>query len=174
MWRSFRHANYSLHWASLFQWPLLATFGQSFPVVTSDPAAINRAALSAKLKAASDSLSISDGQLILDDSRMKLSFRAANFAEPDVAFDFIVDPKAVGTIKGQGDEKARAGILVPIIVSGTFSAPKFRPDIKRIIRQQVDKGVLDSEPAKKIFEKKEMKKFEEPAKQLLKDLIKKP
>ena len=29
--------------------------------------------------------------------------------------DFLVDPKAVGTIKGQGDEKARAGVLVPII-----------------------------------------------------------
>ncbi len=29
--------------------------------------------------------------------------------------DFLFDPKAVGTIKGQGDEKARAGVLVPII-----------------------------------------------------------
>ena len=70
---------------------LLAAFGQPFPIVTSDPAAINRAALSANLKAASDSLSISDGQLILDDSRMKLAFRAANFAKPDIAFDLAVD-----------------------------------------------------------------------------------
>ncbi|MBT8366413.1 MAG: AsmA family protein, partial [Deltaproteobacteria bacterium] len=88
--------------------------------------------------------------------------------------DFLVDPKAVGTIKGQGDEKARTGVLVPIIVSGTFVAPKFRPDIKRIITQQIDKGILESEPAKKILEKDEVKKFEEPAKRLLKDLLKKP
>jgi AsmA protein len=88
--------------------------------------------------------------------------------------DFYIDPKAVATIKGQGDEKTRSGILVPIIVSGTFTELKFRPDIKRIITQQVDQGILESEPAKKLFEKKEMKKFEEPAKQLLKDLLKKP
>jgi AsmA protein len=88
--------------------------------------------------------------------------------------DFLVDPKAVGTIKGQGDEKARRGIMVPIIVSGTFDAPKFRPDLKRIITQQIDQGILESEPAKKIFEKKEVKKFEEPAKRILKDLLKKP
>ena len=88
--------------------------------------------------------------------------------------DFLVDPKAVGTIKGQGDEKTRSGLMVPIIVSGTFAAPKFRPDIKRIITQQVDQGILESEPAKKIFEKKEIKKFEEPAKQILKDIFKKP
>ncbi|MBW2431746.1 MAG: AsmA family protein [Deltaproteobacteria bacterium] len=88
--------------------------------------------------------------------------------------DFLVDPKAVGTIKGQGDEKARTGVMVPIIVSGTFVAPKFRPDIKRIITQQIDKGILESEPAKKILEKDEVKKIEEPAKRLLKDLLKKP
>jgi AsmA protein len=88
--------------------------------------------------------------------------------------DFLIDPKAVATIKGQGDEKARGGILVPIIVSGTFVAPKFRPDIKRIITQQIDKGILESEPAKKILEKDEVKKFEEPAKKILKDLLKKP
>jgi len=72
------------------------------------------------------------------------------------------------------DEKARPGVLVPIIVSGTFVAPKFRPDIKRIITQQIDKGILESEPAKKILEKDEVKKIEEPAKRLLKDLLKKP
>ncbi|UCD81971.1 MAG: AsmA family protein, partial [Desulfobacterales bacterium] len=88
--------------------------------------------------------------------------------------DFYVDPKAVATIKGQGDAKARSGILVPIIVSGTFAEPQLRPDIKRIITQQVDKGILESAPAKKIFEKEEVKKFEEPAKGLLKDLLKKP
>jgi len=88
--------------------------------------------------------------------------------------DFRVDPKAVASIKGQGDEKARAGLLVPIIVSGTFDAPQLRPDIKRIITQQIDKGVLESEPAKKILEKDEVKKFEEPAKGFLKELLKKP
>jgi len=88
--------------------------------------------------------------------------------------DFRVDPKAVATIKGQGDVTARSGIMVPIIVSGTFASPKFRPDLKGMITQQIDKGVLESEPAKKVFESEKMKKFEEPAKGLLKDLLKKP
>ncbi len=88
--------------------------------------------------------------------------------------DFRVDPKAVATIKGQGDKTARSGIMVPVIVSGTFASPKFRPDLKSMITQQIDKGVLESEPAKKLFENKKMKKFEEPAKGLLKDLLKKP
>jgi AsmA protein len=88
--------------------------------------------------------------------------------------DFQVDPKAVASIKGQGDEKVRAGVLVPIIVSGTFDAPTLRPDIKRILTQQIDKGILESEPAKKILEKDELKKFGEPAKGLLKELLKKP
>lgn len=69
-------------------------------------------------------------------------------------FDLLVNPKAVATIKGQRDEKARAGILVPIIVSGTFAEPQFKPDIKRIITQ-VDKGILESKPAKKNLEKEE-------------------
>ena len=90
-----------------------------------------------------------------------------------VLFTFL-EKLAVGTIKGQGDEKARSGILVPIIVSGTFAKPKFRPDIKRIIIQQVDKDILESEPANELFEKGEVKKFEGPAKRLLKDLLKKP
>jgi hypothetical protein len=41
----------------------------------------------------------------------------------------------------------------------------------RIFRER---GILESEPAKKLFKKDEIKQFEEPAKQLLKDLIKKP
>ena len=88
--------------------------------------------------------------------------------------DFRVDPKAVATIKGQGDVTARSGIMVPVIVAGTFASPKFRPDLKGMITQQIDKGVLESEPVKKVFENKKMKKFEEPGKGLLKDLLKKP
>lgn len=88
--------------------------------------------------------------------------------------DFRVEPKAVGTIKGQGDETARSGILVPVIVSGTFASPKFRPDLKAIVQQQIEKGALESEPVKKLMEKEEVKKFEQPAKDLLQNLFKKP
>ena len=88
--------------------------------------------------------------------------------------NFLVDPQGVATIKGQGDEKARTGILVPIIVSGTFNAPELRPDFKRILTRQADSGLLESEPVKKVFEQKDLKPFEEPAKKMLKDTLKKP
>ncbi len=53
--------------------------------------------------------------------------------------DFRVEPKFVGTLKGQGDTTARSGIMVPVIVSGTFNAPKFRPDLEGLLKQRIDK-----------------------------------
>jgi AsmA protein len=55
--------------------------------------------------------------------------------------DFRLDPKLVGTIKGQGDEKDRAGLGVPIIVSGSFSDPSFRPDVEGIAKDQLKKAL---------------------------------
>lgn len=58
--------------------------------------------------------------------------------------DFRVDPKVVGTIKGQGDEKDRAGLGVPVIVSGTFAAPAFRPDLEGLARDQLKQALSPS------------------------------
>lgn len=51
--------------------------------------------------------------------------------------DFKVDPKVVGTLKGQGDDKDRAGVGVPVIVSGTFSRPAFRPDLEGLAKDRL-------------------------------------
>ena len=55
------------------------------------------------------------------------------------ALDFRVEPKFVTTLKGQGGSMAQKGITVPVLVSGTFQAPKFRPDLEGMI-----KGTLSS------------------------------
>lgn len=55
--------------------------------------------------------------------------------------DFRVEPKLVGTVKGQGDEKNRTGLSVPILVSGSFSKPTFRPDLEGMAKEQL-KGLL--------------------------------
>jgi len=52
--------------------------------------------------------------------------------------DVRVDPKLVGTIKGQGDTAERAGLEVPIAVSGSFSSPKFAPDLERAARKKME------------------------------------
>ena len=85
--------------------------------------------------------------------------------------DFRVEPKVVGTIKGQGDEKQRSGIMVPVLVTGNFSSPKFRPDLESIAKQQLQENVLESKEVKKILEKEEMKQFQETTKGLLKGVF---
>ncbi len=85
--------------------------------------------------------------------------------------DFRVDPQAVATIKGQGDEKERSGIMVPVLVSGTFSAPKFRPDLSAATKQRIEKEIFESKEVKKVLEKEELKPFEKKAKGLLKGVL---
>lgn len=55
--------------------------------------------------------------------------------------DFRVEPKIVATLKGQGDQKERAGVAVPILVSGTFDNPQFRPDLKSLVGDEVRKAL---------------------------------
>jgi AsmA protein len=85
--------------------------------------------------------------------------------------DFRVEPKAVDTIKGQGDETLRSGIMVPVVVTGNFSSPKFRPDLKDVAKQQLKEKVLESDEAKKLLEKEELKPLKEQSKGLLKGLL---
>ena len=57
--------------------------------------------------------------------------------------DFRVEHKFVGTLKGQGDTQERSGIIVPVVVTGTFSSPKFRPDLEKILQQKIEKSLPD-------------------------------
>ena len=85
--------------------------------------------------------------------------------------DFRVEPKIVGTIKGQGDETQLSGIMVPVLVTGSFSSPKFRPDLSSLAKQQLQEKVLESEKVKKILEKEELKDLQEKTKGLLKGIL---
>jgi AsmA protein len=64
----------------------------------------------------------------------------------DESLDFRVDPRVVGTLKGQEDTKERRGIMVPVLVKGTFSAPSFQPDLKAVLEQQLQERGLPSTP----------------------------
>ena len=85
--------------------------------------------------------------------------------------DFRVDPQAVATIKGQGDETKRSGIMVPVLVSGTFSKPKFRPDLSAATQQRIEKEIFESKEVQKVLEKEELKPLEKKAKGLLKGIL---
>jgi len=85
--------------------------------------------------------------------------------------DFRVEPKAVASIKGQGDENQLKGVMVPVVVSGTFASPKFRPDLSAATKQEIEKQILESKEAKKLLEKEEIKPYEKTAKDALKGIL---
>ncbi len=86
-----------------------------------------------------------------------------------------VKPTIVGTIKGQGDQEKRGGITVPILVGGTFNAPKFKPDLESFAKDQMPTKEELNEIIKtgKVPEerKEQLKKDVEQAKGLLKGLF---
>jgi AsmA protein len=86
--------------------------------------------------------------------------------------DFRVEPKFVATIQGQGDTTQRSGIMVPVMVSGSFASPQFKPDLNAILKQQLDQPLPDKDALKKLVPSKEeaTKKAQEGVKGLLKGL----
>jgi len=89
--------------------------------------------------------------------------------------NFRVEPKLVATLKGQGDTAQRSGLMVPVLVTGTFSSPKFRPDLKGMLKEGLEKKLPQVGELKEIIEQKTMQKdtgktVEEKAKGLLKGL----
>ncbi len=82
--------------------------------------------------------------------------------------DFRVEPKVVATIKGQGDAEQRSGLMVPVLVSGTFSDPKFAPDLAGVAKKQLEKAILGTGKGDKPLDKESL---EESAKGVLKNLL---
>ncbi len=87
--------------------------------------------------------------------------------------DFRVEPKFVGTIKGQGGSMERGGLTVPVLITGTFDSPKFRPDLEGMLKQGLTEGIPDTNELQKLLpgksgDKGESKTLEDTAKGLLK------
>jgi AsmA protein len=93
----------------------------------------------------------------------------------DKTLDFRVEPTFVATMKGQGDTTDRSGIAVPVLVTGTFSSPQFRPDLESIIKKSLQGKVPDASGLKKGMEELEKSEGEsippeEKAKRFIKGL----
>ncbi len=87
--------------------------------------------------------------------------------------DFRVEPKFVGTLKGQGDTKQRAGITIPVLITGSFSSPKFRPDLKGMFQQKLGNVIPEASELKKILPGQRTQDGEtKPIDEGVKDLIK--
>ncbi len=80
--------------------------------------------------------------------------------------EFRVEPKFVGTLKGQGDTVERTGFAVPVVVAGSFSSPSFRPDLEGLLKQKLPTELPDTAELKK-----GLKQQEAQAKELLKKTV---
>jgi AsmA protein len=72
--------------------------------------------------------------------------------------DFTVEPKLVKTLVGQGDTEKRAGLMVPVIVGGTFSKPTFRPDLEGMLKKGLEGGLPKPSELEQMLKKRETKK----------------
>jgi len=61
---------------------MAAALGQTFPIQTADPHVLNRMTLSAHIKADSKKLSVSNGILGLDESKLNFSMNVSDFSKP--------------------------------------------------------------------------------------------
>ena len=90
---------------------------------------------------------------------------------PDETLKFRIEPVVVTTRKADKKKMKRSEVKVPVLVSGTFSSPKFRPDLKAVAKDNLEKEVFESKKFKKIFKKKKYAPYEDAAKSLLKGLL---
>jgi AsmA protein len=83
---------------------------------------------------------------------------------PREVLDLRVEPKMVATMKGQGDTEQRSGIRVPVLVTGTFDSPEFRPDLKGMIEGGLKEGLPDASRLKEVLQPGSQQKGDQPPK----------
>ncbi len=81
--------------------------------------------------------------------------------------DMRVQPKFVATLVGQGDTVQRSGVMVPVTVTGTFTAPKFRPDVQELMKTQVVDELLEKNIQKDVVPKEQLDTVKKGVKGLL-------
>lgn len=61
---------------------------------------------------------------------------------PQRTVDYLVKPKLVASIEGQGGTADAAGVAVPIKVTGPWSDISYRPDLESLLKEQVDPSAV--------------------------------
>ncbi len=86
--------------------------------------------------------------------------------------DLRIEPTVVTTKKIDPQKRKDSEIMVPVLITGPLSSPKYRPDIKGAARKRLEEKVFESKDFKKIFKNEELKPLEKDVKDLLKGLLK--
>ncbi len=121
------------------------------------------------------SFSIKNGVFYTDDTRMVSTLiRVQSTGKADLVggtLDFRIEPAFVTTRKDDVEEMKRSEVMIPVLVTGNLSDPKFRPDLRGIAKKKLEEEVFESSKFKEIFEKEELKPLEEGVKGLLKGIL---
>jgi len=94
---------------------------------------------------------------------------SGNTSLPSESLDFTVEPKLVATLKGQGDTESRSGLLIPLLITGTWQDPKIRPDLEALLKQKA----MDTDAIKSLIQgdSDSGESVEDKAKSLIKGLF---
>ena len=102
-----------------------------------------------------------DDSLLLSPLLRVKVFGTANLVSEGL--DMKVQPKIVGTLKGQGDTAERTGVTVPLVVKGTFSEPKISADMNSLVNKEILKEAITNPDSVK----EKVKSLEDTGKSLL-------
>jgi len=143
---------------------LFAALNQTFPVQTKDPTALDKVSLKTRVKGNPASMSLSDGNIQLDDSKLIFSASAKEFLKPNLKFDLKLDEidldrympepaaKTEATTAGgtQSSKKTDYGPLRKLVLDGTLKVGKLKAKgavVENInVHVLADKGIITIDP----------------------------
>lgn len=94
---------------------------------------------------------------------------------PARTLDFRIEPKIIGSCKGQGSAFAKKGVAIPLMLGGTWEKPNWKLDLAAILKmnpKDLKKTAKDLEKGIKALIKGEGKDGEKPEKKIRRDLKK--
>ncbi len=127
---------------------VFSALGKPFPVATSDPEALTKVALKANLKGSPDRVSLSQGALDLDESKLSFSLNAKEFSKPDLTFDLNLDKINVDRYLPPSSPKGAAKEEKPKAAPAASKKTDYAPLRKMVVNGTVKVGMLTAMGAK--------------------------
>jgi AsmA protein len=127
---------------------VFSAMGKPFPVNTSDPEALTKVALKATLKGSPDRVSLSQGALDLDESKLNFSLNAKEFSKPDITFDLNLDKINVDRYLPPSSQKSAAKEEKGKAASAASKKTDYAPLRKMVVNGTVKVGMLTAMGAK--------------------------
>ena len=127
---------------------VFSAMGKPFPLATSDPEALTKVALKANLKGSPDQVSLSQGALDLDESKLNFSLNAKEFSKPDLAFDLNLDKINVDRYLPPASQKSEAKEEKEKATPAASKKTDYAPLRKMVVNGTVKVGTLTAKGAK--------------------------